>query len=148
MKSLVFPVLIVAVVLIAWAVFAGGGTGWLRGSQGAQSMGMHRGMHGMMMTPGAAAPADAPAAFSQYPCGSCHALHDGGVGPAFSWVAWRYRGQPGAQETLAAFIAYGGQGPWGGIMPNLSVPSVQAHELAQWILALPPEAPPKPERFK
>ena len=148
MKPFVVPILVVAVGLVAWAVIAGGGTGWLRGSHGTQSMGMHGGMHGMMMTRDAAAFANAPEAFSQYPCASCHALHDGGVGPAFSWVAWRYRGQPGAQETVAAFIAYGGQGPWGGIMPNLSVPSVQAHELAQWILALPPEAPPKPGRVK
>jgi cytochrome c len=143
MKSLAVPLLIVAVVLVAfWGV--AGGAWWFRGWHGWQSMGMH----GMMMRSGAPAPADAPAALTQHACTSCHALHEGGVGPAFSWIAWRYRGQPGAQETVATFIAHGGQGPWGGVMPNLAVSPLQAQALAQWILALPPEAPPNPGRFK
>lgn len=148
MKSFVVPIVLVAVMLVAWAGVAGGGMGWLRGWRGGQSMGMHGGMHGMMRTPGTADPADAPAAFRQYACAYCHALHAGGAGPALAWIAWRYRGQRGAQETVATYIAHGGQGPWGGVMPNLAVPSAQAHQLAQWILALPPEAPPKPERFR
>jgi len=96
-----------------------------------------------------AVPVDAPAALDQYACSSCHALHDGGVGPAFAWIAWRYQGQPGAQDAVASFITQGGQGgPWGGVMPNLAVPPAQARELAQWILALPPEVPPDPQRFR
>lgn len=130
MKSLAVPILVVVVVLVAWAGVTRVGTGWLRGWHGGHSMGMQRGMHGMMTPPGAAAPDDAPAASNQYACASCHALHNGGVGPALSWIAWRYRDQRGAQEAVAAFIARGGQGPWGGAMPNLAVPPAQAHELA------------------
>lgn len=148
MQSFVVPILLVAVMLAILAGVADDGVRWLRGWHGAQSMGMHGGMHGMMRTRGAADPADAPAALHQYACAYCHALHVGGAGPALAWIAWRYHGRRGAQEAVATFIAHGGQGPWGGVMPNLAVPSAQAHELALWILALPPEAPPKPERFR
>lgn len=147
MKHLVIPAVLL-VGLAAWVGITGEGRGWWHGWPGEQSMGMHRGMRGMTMWPREVAPLDAPAALSQYACTSCHALHDGGVGPAFSWVAWRYRGQRGAQASVAAFIAQGGPGPWGGVMPNLGVPSAQADELALWILALPPEPPPDPERFQ
>lgn len=151
MKYLALFVLIL-VVLAAWAGVTGAGTGWWHGAHAGQSMGMHqgmhRGMHGMMGRPREEAPVDAPAALDQYGCSSCHALHAGGVGPAFVWVAWRYRGQHGAQDTVASFITRGGVGPWGGVMPNLAVPPAQARELAQWILALPPEVPPDPPRFR
>ncbi|MDE2249757.1 MAG: hypothetical protein KGJ96_14450 [Xanthomonadaceae bacterium] len=147
MKSLIIPVVFVAVVLFACVGIAGGGMGWMRGWYGGQSMmGMHRGMQGMMAPATASVPADAPAAFRQYACASCHALRDRGVGPALAWVAWRHRGQPGAQQAVAAFIARGGRGPWGGVMPNLAVPSAQADALARWILALPPEPPPEPRQ--
>lgn len=147
MKYLALSVLMV-VVLAAWAGMTGAGVGWWHGSHAGQSMGMHHGMHGMMMQPHEPVPVDAPAALNQYACSTCHALHDGGVGPAFDWVAWRYRGQRSAQDAVASFITRGGSGPWGGVMPNLAVPPAQARELAQWILALPPEAPPDPQRFR
>ncbi|MBP3973384.1 c-type cytochrome [Pseudoxanthomonas spadix] len=148
MKYLALFVLIV-VVLAAWAGVTGTDTGWWPGSHAGQFQGMHHGMHGMMGRPREAVPVDAPAALDQYACSSCHALHDGGVGPAFAWIAWRYQGQPGAQDAVASFITQGGQGgPWGGVMPNLAVPPAQARELAQWILALPPEVPPDPQRFR
>lgn len=142
----------ILVVLAAWAGVTGEGVGWWHGLHAGQSMGMHQGMHrgmqGMMGQPREALPADAPAALNQYACRSCHALHYGGVGPALAWVAWRYRGQPAAGDAVASFIAHGGAGPWGGVMPNLGVPTAQARELAQWILALPPEEPPDPRRFR
>lgn len=145
-----YPALFVltVVVLAAVAGATGTGTGWWHGSHAGQSMGMHQGMHGMMGRPREAVPADAPAALDQYACSSCHAVHEGGVGPAFAWVAWRYRGRHGAQDAVAAFITRGGEGPWGGVMPDLAVSPAQARELAQWILALPPEEPPGPERFR
>lgn len=150
MKYLALFVSIV-VMQAAWAGVTGAGAGWWHGSFAGQSMGMHHGMHGMhdmMERPQEAVPVDAPAALNQYACSSCHALRDGGVGPAFDWVAWRYRGQRGAQDAVASFITRGGPGPWGGVMPNLAVPPAQARELAQWILALPPEVPPHPQRFR
>lgn len=107
-------------------------------------MGMHGGMHGMMMRPWVKVPAAAPAAVARFGCMSCHALHGAGVGPAFTWIAWRYRAQPGATATVAAFIEHGGQGAWGGVMPNLGVPADDASDIAQWILSLPPEQPPAP----
>lgn len=41
MKSFAEPVLVVAVVLVAWAGVAGGDPGWLRGWHGGQSMGVY-----------------------------------------------------------------------------------------------------------
>lgn len=123
---------------ILWMTVAGGAEhGWF-GPQ-------HMGMRGMMMRPAAWAPADAPAAISTFGCTSCHAVQVGGVGPAFAWVAWRYRGQAGALDTVSSFIAHGGQGPWGGSMPNLGVPPAEAHDLASWILQLPAQKPPHPQ---
>lgn len=120
---------------ILWMLYAGGGEhGWF----GSRHMGMRR----MMMRPSAALPAEAPAAIRTFACMSCHAVHVGGVGPAFEWVAWRYRGQAGAIDTVSSFIAHGGQGAWGGRMPNLGVPPAEARDLAHWILQLPPQKPP------
>ncbi|TAL86141.1 MAG: cytochrome C [Rhodanobacter sp.] len=90
----------------------------------------------------AAIPSGAPAVLSHHGCMSCHALDHARTGPAFAWVAWHYAGKPQAQAHIAAFIEHGGRGPWGGVMPNLNVPAVEAMALSQWILALPPQAPP------
>jgi cytochrome c len=89
------------------------------------------------------AAAAAPLALNRLGCMGCHAVHEGSTGPAFAWVAWRYRDQPAAQASLAAFIEHGGSGPWSGVMPDLQVPPADAAAIAAWILSLPPEAPPR-----
>ncbi len=140
MKYAIVGVLILGVAILWMSVAGGGG----HGGFGPQ----HMGMRGMMMRPAAAAPADAPAAITTFGCTSCHATQVGGVGPAFAWVAWRHHGQAGALDTVSSFIAHGGQGAWGGIMPNLDVPPAEAHELARWILQLPPQTPPHPQAIR
>lgn len=140
MKYSIVGVLLLGVATL-WVIAAGDGEHhWF----GAQKMGMH----GMMMRPAAAVPVDAPAAIGRFGCTSCHAMQVGGVGPAFAWVAWRYRGQAGALDTVSSFIAHGGQGTWGGSMPNLGVPPAEAHDLARWILQLPPLTPPPPQAIR
>jgi cytochrome c551/c552 len=111
---------------------------------GPQHMGMHGGMRDMMMRRPSTVPASAPAALGRFACSSCHVSQGVGVGPRFSWIAWRYRGRPEAIESVTRFVEHGGKGPWGGTMPDLGVPPEQARELAQWILSRPPEAPPNP----
>lgn len=126
--------------IAVWIIVGGnGGRRWF-GSQ-------HMGMHGMMR-PAAAVPAEAPASLGRLGCMSCHATKVGGVGPAFAWVAWRHHGQTGALDTVSSFIAHGGQGPWGGTMPNLGVPPAEARDIARWILQLPPQAPPNPQAIR
>lgn len=102
----------------------------------------HMGMHGMMRRTPQAAPAKAPAALQDHACMACHEVRQGSTGPAFAWVAWRYRGQANAEDALTAFIEHGGPGHWPGNMPDLNVPPADARDIARWILSLPPEAPP------
>jgi cytochrome c len=84
-------------------------------------------------------------------CSACHAEKTKRVGPAWGWVAWRYKDKKGASSVndVANFIINGGTGYWkkwtGGIpMPahgNLS--QKQARAIAKWILKQPPIQPPK-----
>lgn len=112
----------------------------------APQMHMNGQMRGMMGRGADAAPAEAPAALGNYGCTACHSVDEGGVGPAFAWVAWRYPGRgPRAVSRVAAFIEHGGQGRWGDTtMPDLNVAPADADALARWILSLPPKAPPGP----
>ena len=114
------------------------------GGVGMQHPGMRHwmGMHGMMMGVPSTVPSVAPAALGRFRCMVCHALRERSVGPAFAWMAWRHRGEPDAPEQMATFIEHGGNGSWGGVMPNQHVPAADARDIARWIMALPPEAPP------
>lgn len=47
-------------------------------------------------------------------CLSCHSIVQSGVGPAWSDVAARYRGEDEASKKLVASILYGSMGRWGG----------------------------------
>jgi cytochrome c len=86
----------------------------------------------------------------QQGCFVCHAVDAKIVGPAYAWVAYRYRGDKNAVVHLADKIIHGGAGVWnpwtGGIPmpphPNLTL--AQAEAMARWVLARKPVAPPKP----
>ena len=103
-----------------------------------------RGMTGgeMMGENSSNTPAHTPSAVNQYGCMSCHAIDQRKIGPAFSWVAWKYKNEPDASTRVSAFIEHGGSGPWGGLMPDLNVSPAQARQIARWILSLPPQTPP------
>ncbi len=107
----------------------------------AQGM-MDGGSMGMMGRQAGVVPHHAPKILSQYGCLSCHAVDSGQVGPAFAWVAWKYRDDHQASSRISAFIEQGGTSTWGGVMPELNVPPAQARRIARWILSLPPAAPP------
>ncbi|MBU2753600.1 c-type cytochrome [Acidithiobacillus sp. CV18-2] len=77
-------------------------------------------------------------------CFACHQVDAKVVGPAFAWVAYKYKGNPKAEGKLADAIQHGISGVWGGMpMPAQDVTPAQAKELASWVLAQKPIAPPK-----
>ncbi|MCX8521068.1 MAG: c-type cytochrome [Rhodoferax sp.] len=69
-------------------------------------------------------------------CLSCHALTEKVVGPAYSSIAEKYKGQPDAAAALAQSIQYGSKGKWGRIpMPaNNSLSTEDLNTLARWVL--------------
>jgi cytochrome c551/c552 len=64
---------------------------------------------------------DVQALLTANACLSCHALQKAVVGPAFSAVAARYRGEANAPASLAESIRQGGVGKWGQVaMPPMA----------------------------
>jgi cytochrome c len=89
----------------------------------------------------AAAPASAQNVddmLKKYACLSCHAVDKKLVGPAYKDVAAKYRGQAGAEKSLAEKIKKGGQGVWGQIPmpPNASVPDADLNAMVKYILSV------------
>jgi cytochrome c len=79
---------------------------------------------------------DALALARQHACLACHGINDKVVGPGFTQVAAKYKGDAGASAALAKKIKLGGSGAWGAVpMPGqqqLKDGEVQA--LVAWIL--------------
>jgi cytochrome c len=69
-------------------------------------------------------------------CLGCHALKKAVVGPAFSAVAARYRGEANAPASLAKSIRQGGVGKWGQVaMPPMAhLGDDQVRALAAFVL--------------
>lgn len=82
-------------------------------------------------------------------CHTCHAAQVKIIGPAWGWIAYHFKDQKDAVETVADFIINGGVGywkPWTGEIPMPSHPNLtkdQARAIAQWILSQPPIKPPQ-----
>lgn len=84
-------------------------------------------------------------------CTGCHTAKTKLVGPAWGWIAWRYRDKPkkASVNDVAKFIISGGTGYWkkwtGGIpMPAHSDLSMaQARAIARWVLEQSPVKPSK-----
>ena len=72
-------------------------------------------------------------------CLTCHALNEKVVGPAYSAIAEKYKGQSDAAASLAQAIQYGSQGKWGRIpMPahaSMSMDDIKI--LSRWVLTVP-----------
>ena len=71
-------------------------------------------------------------------CLTCHSLTEKIVGPAYSSVAEKYKGQDDAAAGLVQSIQYGSKGKWGRIpMPAHSSMSVDdIKTLANWVLTV------------
>lgn len=92
---------------------------------------------------------DVRTVMQQSGCFGCHSVEKKVVGPAYSWVAYRYKDDPNAAQALAKSILSGSKGKWtqvtGGVQmpPNQRVNPEQAKEMAQWVLAREPQPPPQ-----
>lgn len=71
-------------------------------------------------------------------CTACHGVNNKIVGPAYSDVASKYRGQADAEGKLVAKVKSGGQGVWGSIPmpPNANLKDADASSLVRWVLGL------------
>lgn len=93
---------------------------------------------------------DLPEIATKAGCNACHAVDKKVVGPAWAWVAFRYKGNPDAKKIIMAQIVNGGKGKWtevtGGVpMPPYGPRTDEAtrEKLADFILGLDPIEPPK-----
>ena len=72
-------------------------------------------------------------------CLNCHAVDKKLVGPSFTAIAAKYRGQANAAELLQGKVEKGGTGVWGAIpMPPMAyLPKADVATVVKWIVALP-----------
>lgn len=75
---------------------------------------------------------------AQSDCLGCHKVAEKLVGPAYTEVAARYAGQPGAADSLANKIIYGGAGNWGEVAmtAHQNISKEDAVAMAKYILLL------------
>ena len=93
--------------------------------------------------------AGAEAAMRKSDCFTCHAVDKKMVGPAYAWIAYRYKDDKEAVAKLATTIKNGGMGQWnaytGGVPmtphPQLSDDEIKA--MVEWVLSQTPVEPPK-----
>ena len=71
-------------------------------------------------------------------CAACHAVDKKVIGPAYTEVSAKYKGDKDAAAKLADKVKKGGVGVWGKIPmpPNAQVSDADIKELVAWILTL------------
>jgi cytochrome c len=90
---------------------------------------------------GAASAAERPGVegmLAKYGCTACHTVDTKAVGPSFTDVAAKYRGQKDLLPKLTEKVRNGGAGVWGQVPmpPNPSPPDKDLQTIVEWILAL------------
>jgi cytochrome c len=93
--------------------------------------------------------ADAESLIKKSDCLACHAVDKKLVGPAYAWVAYRFKDDKGAADKLAAAVKNGSSGLWtaytGGVPmpghPQLSDQEIKV--MVEWVLSQKPVEPPK-----
>lgn len=70
-------------------------------------------------------------------CLTCHAVDKKLIGPGYSEIAAKYKGDAGAEAKLIAKVKNGGAGTWGQVPmpPNASVPDADIKTLVKWVLS-------------
>lgn len=89
------------------------------------------------VTPAAPAPGAAASGLAnEKGCMACHGIANKIVGPAYTDIAAKYKGQTDAVATLTAKVKAGGQGVWGAIPmpPQGHVKDEEIKQIVQWIL--------------
>ena len=71
-------------------------------------------------------------------CLACHSVDKKLVGPSYTDIANKYRGDKSAPASLAKKVKEGGKGVWGDIpmTPNAHVKDADIQTIVNWILAL------------
>lgn len=70
-------------------------------------------------------------------CFACHTVDKKLVGPAFTEVAKKYKGDAGAEANLIKKVIGGGGGVWGTIpMPPNPVKEDESKLMVEWILSM------------
>lgn len=93
---------------------------------------------GLMVAGSAFAADDGAALIKKNNCMGCHKMEGKLVGPGFSDVANKYKGDASAEAKLEAKIAKGGAGVWG-TMPMPAMSNVKAEDrktIVTYILSL------------
>lgn len=97
----------------------------------------------------ATAAPQAEVAMKKSGCFACHAVSTKIVGPAYSWIAYRYKDDKEAAFRLVDKVRKGGMGQWnaytGGVVmtpyPQLSDDVIKV--MVEWVLSQTPAEPPK-----
>ena len=82
-------------------------------------------------------------------CLSCHKIDQKSIGPSFTAVAQRYKGDSAAMARLSRKIRRGGSGVWGDVMmpPHPGLSEDESGRIAAYVLSLAaPRAPSLPVR--
>ncbi len=71
-------------------------------------------------------------------CLACHGVQEKKLGPAYSDVAAKYKGDKGAQARLVSKVKAGGSGAWGDMPmpPNAHVKDEDINTIVAWVLSL------------
>jgi cytochrome c len=71
-------------------------------------------------------------------CAACHSVDKKIVGPSYTEVAAKYKGDKDAVAKLSKKVKEGGSGVWGPVPmpPNAAVSNTDITDLVTWILAL------------
>lgn len=96
-----------------------------------------------------ASAAGAEAAMRKSDCFTCHAVDKKMVGPAYAWIAYRYKDDREAVAKLTAKVKNGGMGQWniytGGapMTPHAQLSADEIKAMVEWVLSQTPVEPPK-----
>jgi cytochrome c551/c552 len=94
-------------------------------------------VHANLQSVAAADPDPAATLAERRGCRQCHDLDRLRIGPAFSSVADRYRGDPDAQSRLVDWLETGGRGHWGeayAMSEQSRLRPGDAEMLVRWVL--------------
>lgn len=89
------------------------------------------------------------AAMKKSDCFACHAVDKKLIGPAYSWVAFRYKDDKEAVSRLVEKVKKGGLGQWDAytgkdvMTPHAQLPDDEIKAMVEWVLSRPPVEPPK-----
>ena len=92
---------------------------------------------------------DAASLLSKNGCMACHAVDHKLVGPAYSWVAYRFKDDKEAVPQLVAAVRKGSSGKWSAYTGNVPMPphpqvsEADIKTMVEWVLKQQPVQPPK-----